>query len=122
MYGGLHPRSNVEQLYLPKSEEGRGLVSTEDCVSNARKSLATYALGSNENLINAATAELKLTKLINVQNRQERRKERLVERKEKALHGLFVRETESSDDGNRWEWVEGGELKRETESLLCAAQ
>ena len=25
MYGGLHPRSNVEQLYLPKSEEGRRL-------------------------------------------------------------------------------------------------
>ena len=25
MYGGLHPRSNVEQLYLPRSEGGRDL-------------------------------------------------------------------------------------------------
>ena len=30
MYGGLHPRSNVERLYLPRSEGGSGLVSIED--------------------------------------------------------------------------------------------
>ena len=29
-YGGLHPRSNVEWLYLPRNEEGRGLVTIED--------------------------------------------------------------------------------------------
>ena len=31
MYGGLHWRSNVEWLYLPRSEGGRGLVSMENC-------------------------------------------------------------------------------------------
>ena len=29
MYGGLHPRSNIQRLYLPN----RGLVSRGDCVS-----------------------------------------------------------------------------------------
>ena len=29
-YGGLHPRSNVEWLYLPRNEEGGGLVTIED--------------------------------------------------------------------------------------------
>ena len=67
MYGRLHPRSNVEQLYLPRSEEGRGLVSIEDCVSDERETLVLYALRSNEKLIIAAMTELKLKKFINVQ-------------------------------------------------------
>ena len=32
MYGGLFPRSNVERLYLPRSEGGSGVVSIENCV------------------------------------------------------------------------------------------
>ena len=122
MYGGLHPRSDVERLYLPRSEGRRGLVSIEDCVNDDRENLELYALGSNEKLIIAAAAELKLKKFINVQNRQERRKKRLIDWKEKALHGQFLRETESTDDGNRWEGLKRDELKRETEILLCAAQ
>ena len=127
MYGGLHPRSNVVRLYLPRSERGLGgggggVVRIEDCVSDERENLALYALGRDEKLIIAAKAELKLKKFINVQNRQERRKQRLIEWKEKTLHGQFLRETEITDDGNRWEWLKRGEFKRETESLLCAAQ
>ena len=33
-----------------------------------------------------------------------------------------MRETESIDDGNRWEWLKQGELEPEIESLLCEAQ
>ena len=33
-----------------------------------------------------------------------------------------MRETESTDDVNRWEWLKREELKPEIESLLCAAQ
>ena len=50
--GGLHPKSNVEWLYLPRSEGGRGLVS-----------IALYPLGSNENRIITETADLKPKKL-----------------------------------------------------------
>ena len=50
-------------------------------------------------VIIAAAAKLKLKKFINVQNSQERRKQRLIKWKEKALHGQFLRETESTD---RW--------------------
>ena len=76
----------------------------------------------NENLIIIATAELKLKKFINVQHKQERRKQRLTEWTEKALHGQFLKETENTDDRNRWQWLKQGELKRETESLFCAGQ
>ena len=70
----------------------------------------------------AATTERKLKMFINVQNRQERMKQRLIEWKEKALDGQFLRETENTDDRNRREWLKRGELRRETESLLCVAQ
>ena len=46
-------------------------------------------------------AELKLKKFTNVQDKQERSKQRLIEWKEKALYGRFLREVESTDDGNR---------------------
>ena len=122
IYGGLYPRSNAERLYLRRSEGGRRLVRIEDCVNDERKNLALYTVRSNEKLIITATTELKLKKFINIQNREGRRKQRLIEWKEKALHGQFLRETESIDDGNRYEWLKRGELKHETESLLCAAQ
>ena len=114
MEGGLHPRSNVEWFYLPRSEGVRGLVSIDDCVNDERKNLALYVLRCNEKLMIAAKTELKLEKFINVQNRQERRKQRLIEWKEKALHGQLLREIESKDDGNRWEWLKRRKLKSET--------
>ena len=94
MYGGLNLTSNVERLYLSRTAGGRGLVIIQDCVNDEREKVVLYALGSDEKLITAATAELKLKKFINVQNRQERRKQRLIGWKEKALHGQFLRETE----------------------------
>ena len=51
MYGWLHPRSKVERLYPLCSEDGWRLVPTKDCVSDERKSVVVYALGSNKNLI-----------------------------------------------------------------------
>ena len=42
MYGGLYPRSNVERLYLPRSEGGSGVVSIKNCVNDdERESLCS---------------------------------------------------------------------------------
>ena len=38
------------------------------------------------------------------------------------MHGQFLREKEGMQDQKRWQWLKAGELKRETESLICAAQ
>ena len=32
IYGALHPKSDVDRLYIPRKEGGRGLISIEDCV------------------------------------------------------------------------------------------
>ena len=55
-------------------------------------------------------------------NKEERENERQATWKKKALHGQFLRETEGMKDQRRWQWLKTGELKQETESLICASQ
>ena len=42
MYQALHPRSNVDRLYLPHSEGGKDLLSLEECVTAEKRSLGQY--------------------------------------------------------------------------------
>ena len=36
IYGALHPKSNVDRLYLKKKERGRGMMSVERCVREGK--------------------------------------------------------------------------------------
>ena len=42
MAGSLHKRSDVEKLYTPRKQRGRGLTSVEDIFTSRTVSLATY--------------------------------------------------------------------------------
>ena len=42
MYQALHPRSNVDRLYLPHSAGGKGLLILEECVNTEKRSLGQY--------------------------------------------------------------------------------
>ena len=35
IYGALHPKSDIDRLYIPRKEGQRGLISIEDCVELA---------------------------------------------------------------------------------------
>ena len=54
IYGALHPKSDVDRLYKPRKEGGRGLISIEDCFELARRGLEVYVHGSDVRLIQAA--------------------------------------------------------------------
>ena len=54
MYNGLHPRSNVQRLYISRSELGRRLSSVEDIIHLAGLRLKRYIDQSDEKLISAA--------------------------------------------------------------------
>ena len=54
--------------------------------------------------------------------KKEKKKNPLKEWKQKVLHGQFVNKTGCHNESKKWEWLRKGELKRETESLLCVAQ
>ena len=51
MYGGLHPKSDVDRLYMKRKEGGRGLIGVERCVREEENSLGFYVANSGENLI-----------------------------------------------------------------------
>ena len=48
IYGALHPKSDVNRLYIPRKEGGRGLISIEDCVELAIRGLEVYVHRSEE--------------------------------------------------------------------------
>ena len=50
----MHPKSDVDRLYIPRKEGGRGLISIEDCAELAIRGLEVYVHGSEEKLIQAA--------------------------------------------------------------------
>ena len=60
MYGGLHPKSDVDRLYVKRKEEGRGLITAERCIREEKNSLGVYVANSEENLIRGVSAAKKL--------------------------------------------------------------
>ena len=58
MYGRLHPKSDVDRLYVKRKEGGRDLISVERCIREEENSLRFYVANSDENLIRGVlTAE-----------------------------------------------------------------
>ena len=57
IYGMLHPLADVQRLYLPRGQGGRGLKSVEDCVRLKEAGLADYVQSSTRLLIVAVAKE-----------------------------------------------------------------
>ncbi|KXJ19733.1 hypothetical protein AC249_AIPGENE21502 [Exaiptasia diaphana] len=53
MHKALHPKSDVDRLYLKRKDGGRGLLSIEDTVSLASVGLIKYIEKSEERIITA---------------------------------------------------------------------
>ena len=79
IYGGLHPRSCVDRLYIPRSDGGRGLLSVEDCVEEEKCILSKYAPQNKETLFKTAAAKFNLEKYIVNVSKKEKKENRLKE-------------------------------------------
>ena len=121
----LHPRANVTRLYMKRKEGGRGLISIEDCVASERRTLDLYIASSEEVLLQHVARVNQLEKE-NIENKKVYLERIAKEKKEKVksmpLHGQFERQTEKKKTSESWTWLARGDLKRETESLIIAAQ
>ena len=123
MYNALHPRDSVARLYLPRKEGGRGLMSVEDCVELAILGLENYIQKSNERLITSARRDLEDEELgTEKEFKAQRKEDRKSELEANALHGQHFRQTKEFSDTESWRWLREGELKKETEGLIMAAQ
>ena len=93
IYGALHPKSDVDRLYIPRKEGGRGLISIEDCVELAIRGLEVYVHGSEERLIQAARGDkIDGLEAASVLKRSKKQK-RLEDWEERVLQGQYLRQT-----------------------------
>ena len=91
IYGALHAKSDVDRLYIPRKEGGRGLIFIEDCVELAIRGLEVYVHGSEERLIQAARKDkIDGLETAGVLKRSKKEK-RLEDWKKKVLHGQYLK-------------------------------
>ena len=128
IHWALNPKSDVARIYLSRKEGGRGLVSVEDTVKLAILGLGRYVLKSEEGLLIAAGRvdgdyEQHLVMIESVKEFMERRRnERSHVLKQTKLHGQFFNQIEEVEGEEKWLWLRDGSIKRETDSLIMAAQ
>ena len=121
IYSVFHPKSDVDRLYIPRKEGERGLISIEDCVELAIRGLEVYVHESEERLIQAARGDkvdgLEAASVL----KRSKKENRLEDWEEKVLHGQYLRQTKKVRSDQCWTWLQNGDLKRKTESLVVAA-
>ena len=108
IYGMLHPHTDVQRLYLPRGQGGSGLKSVY-----ARSLMVAVA---KEGL------PLKEKTLTQKQLKEQKELERAEGWKSKPLHGQFLHQTEEIRDDATWDWHRKGDLKKENEGMITAAQ
>ena len=50
-YDALHPKSDVDRVYVARQKGGRGLISSEMCVKSEENKLACNVRNSNQRLM-----------------------------------------------------------------------
>ena len=127
-YWGLHPKSDVDRLYVKRKEGGRGLISVDQWIREEENSLGSYAANLEENLIRGVSAAEKIKinmreTMTSVEFKKQKAKELKEMWSEKRMHGQFISETtEKVDKKKTWQWLSRGNLKVVTGALLCVAQ
>ena len=116
MHKALHPRDNICRLYVPRKKGGRGLASIEDSVDTSIQRLEDYIEKHERGLITAIRNNTDNT----IDNRMTITKKQ--KWKGKQLYGRFKRLINNMSHDKTWAWLRNGNIKRETESLLMAAQ
>ena len=96
IHGALHPKADVDRLYIPRKDGGRGLISIEDCVNDEELSLAEYIENSNEDFLKCVKEEgfMRETNGISMNTiKSKRQRARFESWKSKEMHGQFLRQT-----------------------------
>ena len=124
MHNGLHPLSDIDRLYIPRKVGGRGLANAEDTVILAKISLEDHIKKSDERLLCAARGDFENPVIATVKDMKKNiQDERIKKWDGKKMYGQFLRDTSAKVDKElSWRRLRKGDLKIQTESLLCAAQ
>ena len=111
MHKALHPRDDVDKLYVSRKEGGRGHASIEDSVDASIQRLEDYIQKHDGELITA----------IGIETDNTMDKRMTITRKQKweikQLYGRFKRLINNISYEKTWTCLRKGNLKRETEYL-----
>lgn len=127
IYKGLHPKADVDRLYLPRRSGGRGLINVRQMIAVEIQALAHYVLKnkSAEPLLVAVQQSgvlPKPTKSLS-EFKSGFLKDRASSWRNKPLHGQFPTAVERLTTVEcAYKWIRWSYLKFETEALLTAAQ
>ena len=122
MHNWFLPKSNVDQLYLSRTEGRRGLIGVQDTVETAILGLTNYVRKSKERLIAARTIEQDEDWETSNKYKRRKKNERKIQWTEKQLHGQFIKQTIGKTSKDQWGWLKKGYLERITEALIMATQ
>ena len=98
MHGALHPRADVDRLYVSRKNGGRGLMSLLDTVSMEKSNLQRYVMQSQERLLQVAASilwpQLHDPPASSQAVKAQLQEQHLAAWTQKPLHGQFIRQTE----------------------------
>ena len=116
MQKALNPRDDVDRQYISIKEGGTGPASIEDTVDASIQRLEDYIEKHERGLIT--------TIIVDTDNTINERMTTIRKQKweGKQLYGRFKRLINNISHQKTWNWLRKGSLKRETKSLLIAAQ
>ena len=121
----LHPRSDVDRLYVSRIEGGRGLIGCKMCVKVEENSLGWYVKHHIEPLIVAVRISNTVPSGNSTQPKefkQQDNEEKLNRWGGKTMYGEYVRQIEDKDKSNTWKWLRKSNLKGSTEILISSTQ
>ena len=113
MHKALHPRDDIDRQYLSRKEGGRGLATIENSVDASIQQLEGKLEGSVFTAIRDNT-DSTMDNGMTITRKQKWEEKQLDERFKRLINNISRHKT--------WNWLRKGNFKRETESLLIAAQ
>jgi hypothetical protein len=136
--GQHRPRADIDRLYVPKKEGGRGLMQVEGAYIAETLNLMEYVASKEDPLIQIVRTHQHNTNSALLQTANKFRKSFQYETKqikkitqnikvkwkEKRMHGQFPRSSDEKlvDKEQSYRWLKFGDIEGETESTIVAAQ
>ena len=119
----MHPKADVDRLYVHRKDGGRVLMSIEDTIAYEEHSINFYILNNSNEVMSSIKKCIKINKeCLKAEFKVEQKEERKEKWANRFMHGQFTRQIKEFASKKSWQWLKRGCLKRQTESLLIAAQ
>ena len=111
MHKALHLRDDVDRLYVPRKEGGRGLASIEDSIDTSKQRLEDDIEKYERGLITAIRNNTDNT----IDNRMTKIRKQKWEGKQ--LYGRFKRLINNISHDKTWTWLRKGKTLKEKQNL-----